>query len=42
VLCGAFARSGFGRHPSELERATIESLIQLVRVGWGEPNSAFR
>ena len=42
VLCGAFARSGFGRHPGELERATIDGLIQLVRVGWGEPNSAFR
>jgi len=42
VLCGAFARSGFGHHPGEKQRATIEGLIQLVGVGWGEPNSAFR
>jgi pimeloyl-ACP methyl ester carboxylesterase len=42
VLCGAFARSGFGRDPGESERTTIEGLIRLIRVGWGEPKSPFR
>jgi pimeloyl-ACP methyl ester carboxylesterase len=42
VLCGAFARSGFGRDPGEPERAMIEGIIQLIRVGWGEPNPAYR
>jgi pimeloyl-ACP methyl ester carboxylesterase len=42
VLCGAFARSGFGRNPNFRERAAIEGLIQLIKVGWGYPNSAFR
>ena len=42
VLCGAFARGGFGRHPGLRERAAIEALIQLIKVGWGESNSAFR
>jgi pimeloyl-ACP methyl ester carboxylesterase len=42
VLCGAFARNGFGHQPGEPQRATIEGLIQLVRVGWGKSNSAFR
>jgi pimeloyl-ACP methyl ester carboxylesterase len=42
VLCGAFARSGFGRNPDFRERAAIEALIQLIKVGWGYPNSAFR
>jgi pimeloyl-ACP methyl ester carboxylesterase len=42
ILCGAFARSGFGRNPGEQERLTIEGLIQLVRVGWGKTNTAFR
>ena len=42
VLCGAFARGAFGRDPGEATRATIEGLIQLIRVGWGEPNPAYR
>jgi pimeloyl-ACP methyl ester carboxylesterase len=42
VLCGAFARSGFGRNPNFAERAAIDGLIQLIKVGWGYPNSAFR
>jgi pimeloyl-ACP methyl ester carboxylesterase len=42
VLCGAFARSSVGRHPNLPNRAAIEALIQLIKVGWGEPNSAFR
>jgi pimeloyl-ACP methyl ester carboxylesterase len=42
ILCGAFARSGFGRDPGESERATIEGLIKLIRAGWGEPHSPFR
>ena len=42
VLCGAFARSGVGRHPNLRDRAAIESLIHLIKVGWGDANSAFR
>jgi pimeloyl-ACP methyl ester carboxylesterase len=42
VLCGAFARSGIGRHANLRDRAALEGLIQLIKVGWGEPNSAFR
>ena len=42
VLCGAFARGRLGRHPGLRERAAVEGLIQMVKVGWGESNSAFR
>ena len=42
VLCGAFARSLFGRGHNLKERAAIEAMIQLIKVGWGQSNSAFR
>lgn len=42
VLCGAFARRGVGRHPSLRNRVAVQALIQMVKIGWGESNLAFR
>jgi len=41
VLCGAFARGTLQRDPSVQQRSAIDAMIQLVELGWGEPNSAF-
>jgi len=42
VLCGAFARRGLGRHPSLRDRVALQALIEMVKIGWGESNLAFR
>ena len=42
VMCGAFARGALVGDPAPQRRAAIEALTQLIEVGWGESNSAFR
>lgn len=39
VLCGAFARGELRRSPAHKE--TVEAMTQLIRDGWGRPNSPF-
>lgn len=41
MLCGAFARGWLRRDTTVEQRATREAMIQLVELGWGQPNSAF-
>lgn len=42
VLCGAYARGGLRRDPSSQQRREAELLLDLVRLGWGRDNAAFR
>lgn len=42
VLCGTYARGRFVRDPSARAREEAELLISLTRLGWGQPNPAFR
>lgn len=42
VLCGGFARGRLRRDPSSRARAEAEAMLSLIRVGWGQPNPAFR
>jgi len=42
VLVGAYARGALRRAASELERLEAETLVNLIRVGWGRDNDAFR
>ena len=42
VLVGAYARGALRRATSELERLEANTLVNLVRVGWGRDNDAFR
>lgn len=42
VLIGAYARGGLRRGGTEEERIEAETLINLVRLGWGGWNPAFR
>ncbi|MFP3853387.1 MAG: alpha/beta fold hydrolase [Anaerolineales bacterium] len=42
VLYGGYARGRFHRDLDEEERVEAESLINLIRVGWGRRNPAFR
>jgi pimeloyl-ACP methyl ester carboxylesterase len=42
VLYGAFARGRFMRHASDEELAEAKTMLDLIRVGWGEENSVFR
>ncbi len=41
ALCGAFARGALRTDPGARRRATVESLIRLIELGWGVRNSAF-
>lgn len=41
VLCGAFARGALRRDLSAEQRSAIESMGQLIALGWGRRNSAF-
>jgi pimeloyl-ACP methyl ester carboxylesterase len=42
VLCGAFARGLLRRDDSAANRANTAALANLIRVGWGKRNPAFR
>jgi pimeloyl-ACP methyl ester carboxylesterase/DNA-binding CsgD family transcriptional regulator len=42
VLVGAYARGALRRASTEAERLESMTLINLVRVGWGRDNPAFR
>lgn len=42
VLVGAYARGASWRANTEEERLEAETLVNLVRVGWGRDNPAFR
>lgn len=42
VLVGAYARGASWRATTEEERLEAETLVNLVRVGWGRDNPAFR
>jgi pimeloyl-ACP methyl ester carboxylesterase/DNA-binding CsgD family transcriptional regulator len=42
VLCGAYARGRLQRDPSPRESEEAETLLSLIRVGWGHANPAFR
>jgi pimeloyl-ACP methyl ester carboxylesterase len=42
ILCGSYARGRLKRAASREEREEVELLQEIVRVGWGRPDSAFR
>lgn len=42
VLVGAYARGALRRATTEAQRLEARTLIDLVRVGWGHDNPAFR
>src|SRR3954467_5670098 len=42
VLFGAYGRGSLRRDPSEQERDEAETLVKLIRLGWGRDNPAFR
>ena len=42
VLVGAYARGARRRATSELARLEADTLVNLVRVGWGRDNDSFR
>ena len=42
VLVGAYARGAGRRAATELARLEAETLVNLVRVGWGRDNDSFR
>ncbi len=42
VLVGAYARGALRRAASDLERLEADTLVNLIRVGWGRDNDAFR
>ena len=42
VLVGAYARGALRRAANEIERLEAQTLVNLIRVGWGRDNDAFR
>lgn len=42
ILYGGFAKGSMKREPTEQERNEIEVIWDIVKVGWGKKNSAFR
>lgn len=42
VLHGAYARGSLRRATSDAARLEAETLVNLIRVGWGRDNAAFR
>lgn len=42
VLPGAYARGALQRATSDAERLEAETLVNLIRLGWGRDNAAFR
>ena len=42
VLPGAYARGALERATGDTERLEAETLVNLIRLGWGRDNAAFR
>ncbi len=42
ILYGGYARGRLNRNPSPLQRVEAETMINAIRVGWGQENPAFR
>jgi DNA-binding CsgD family transcriptional regulator len=42
VLYGAFARGQLLREPVETQRAEVDTLRRMIRVGWGRDDPAYR
>ena len=42
VFSGAYARGGLRRRGSEVERLEAQTLVNLIRVGWGRNHHGFR
>jgi pimeloyl-ACP methyl ester carboxylesterase/DNA-binding CsgD family transcriptional regulator len=42
VLYGAYARGRLNRDPKPTQRIELDALLNLIRVGWGRENPAFR
>jgi pimeloyl-ACP methyl ester carboxylesterase/DNA-binding CsgD family transcriptional regulator len=42
VLFGAYARGALRRDITKLQREEAETLVKLIRLGWGRDNPAFR
>lgn len=42
ILFGGYARGRFHRDPSAEARLQAETMINVIRVGWGDENPAFR
>jgi pimeloyl-ACP methyl ester carboxylesterase/DNA-binding CsgD family transcriptional regulator len=42
VLVGAYGRGAMQRAESEADRLEAETLVNLIRIGWGRDNAAFR
>ena len=42
ILFGAYARGVLRRDPSAQQREEAETLVKLIRLGWGRDNPAFR
>ena len=42
ILPGAYARGALQRASSDAERLEAETLVNLIRLGWGRDNAAFR
>lgn len=42
IFCGAYARGGLKRGGGEAQRLEAETLVNLIRVGWGRNHPSFR
>jgi pimeloyl-ACP methyl ester carboxylesterase/DNA-binding CsgD family transcriptional regulator len=42
IFCGAYARGGLMRGGGEAQRLEAETLVNLIRVGWGRNHPSFR
>lgn len=42
IFCGAYARGGLKRRGGEAQRLEAETLVNLIRVGWGRNHPSFR
>jgi len=42
ILYGAYARGLLKRDPTPIQRMEVDTLLNLIRVGWGRENPAFR
>jgi pimeloyl-ACP methyl ester carboxylesterase len=42
ILYGGYARGRFNRNPTAEQLEEAQTLIHLIRAGWGQDNSAFR
>src|SRR6185436_12141900 len=42
ILVGAYGRGALRRAENDLERLEAQTLVNLIRLGWGRDNDAFR